>query len=76
MVPMFVVSAGLSLQLCSRNGEHRLKRCILRLEALLLLLLRETAAQAAGSRQECEQSLNGERFIALVGSYSGLFLRP
>lgn len=52
--------------------EHTLKRCILQLEALLLL--QETAAQAGRSSQECGQSLNG--FIALVGSYSGLFLSP
>lgn len=69
---MFVVSAGPSLQLCLRNCEHMLKRCILQLEPLLLL--QEGAAQAGRSSQECGQSLSG--FIALVGSYSGLFLSP
>lgn len=60
--PGFVVRAGLSQQPC----EHVLKRCLLQFDALVLLL-QETAAQAARSGQECGQSTNDKRFIAVGG---------
>lgn len=66
MVRMVVSSAGPSLQVGSRHRERALKRCLLQPEALLLL--QEAAAWATGSKQERGQSVNGERFIALVGS--------
>lgn len=56
--PGFVVRAGLPQQPC----EDVLKRCLLQFDALLLL--QETAAQAARSGQERGQSTNGERVIA------------
>lgn len=60
--PGFVVRAG-SL---NSHVEHVLKRCLLQFDALVLLL-QETAAQAARSGQECGQSTNDKRFIAVGG---------
>lgn len=61
---------GLPQQPC----EHVLKKCLVQFDALLLL--QETAAQAARSRQECGQSTKGERFLAGGGSEGGAVSEP